>query len=168
MDCDDLRKISVARSVLLSVASTRIFRSASASRYRTDAACERFCSRQRRQGGKFAVLARRLGVPARLLRRVGDDAFREQALGPLREAGIDLAHVSTAPGCATALSMIAVLPNGHKSIILANNVSDEEDVRRAVGVIGGAPEGSVLVADYEVPPRVVERAVRAAAPARAL
>jgi hypothetical protein len=67
--------------------------------------------------------------------------------------------------------MIAVLPNGQKSIILANNandVSDEEDVRRAVGVIGGAPEGSVLVADYEVPPRVVERTLPAAAPARAL
>jgi sugar/nucleoside kinase (ribokinase family) len=60
--------------------------------------------------------------------------FREQALGPLREAGTDLVHLLTAPGCATALSMIAVLPNGQKSIILANNandVSDEEDVRRA-------------------------------------
>ncbi|MBO0737528.1 MAG: bifunctional hydroxymethylpyrimidine kinase/phosphomethylpyrimidine kinase [Alphaproteobacteria bacterium] len=120
-------------------------------------------------GGKaanVAVLAQRVGVPARLLGQVGDDALGEQALGPLREAGVDLAYVSTACGCATAVSMVAVLPDGRKSIILANNANDvwdEEGIRRVVGAIDGAPECSVLVVDYEVPPAVARRAIEVAA-----
>ena len=123
----------------------------------------------RLSGGKaanVAFLAKRLGLPARLLGRVGDDMLAEQALGPLRDAGVDLAGVSTAHGCATAVSMIAVLPDGKKSIVLANNSNDawgDEDVRRVIAAIDEAPEGSVLVADYEVPPRVARQAVRAAA-----
>lgn len=119
-------------------------------------------------GGKaanVAFLARRLGHPARLLGRVGDDDLREQALAPLRDAGVDLSGVSQAKGVATAVSMIAVLPDGRKSILLAGNANDawdEPQGRAAVEAVDAAPEGSVLVADYEVPGFVVADAVRAA------
>lgn len=119
-------------------------------------------------GGKaanVAFLARKLGHPARLLARVGGDDLREQALAPLRAAGVDLDHVSVAQGMATAVSMIAVLPDGKKSIVLAGNANDawdEGDEDRIAGIVGAAPPGSLLVADYEVPARVVAAAVKAA------
>lgn len=119
-------------------------------------------------GGKaanVAVLARRLGVPAGVLGRVGDDDLRDQALAPLRAAGVDIGHVTTAAGRSTAVSMITVPPDGKKSIVLAGNANDAWDeaaARDAVSAIGHAPDGSVLVADYEVPALIVERAVDAA------
>lgn len=122
----------------------------------------------RLSGGKaanVALLARRLGHPARLLARTGDDDLREQALAPLRKASVDLSVVSQAPGMPTAVSMIAVLPDGKKSIILAGNANDSWDdlaMEAVLGAIGEAPVGSVLVADYEVPPSLVARAVAAA------
>ncbi|MXP64516.1 ribokinase [Roseomonas sp. M0104] len=119
-------------------------------------------------GGKaanIAFLARRLGHPALLLGRTGDDELREQALKPLRAAGVDLSAVSVASGTATAVSMIAVPPDGKKSIILAGNANDawdESSMRMVAARIAAAPEGSVLVADYEVAPELVARAIEAA------
>jgi ribokinase len=169
MDCDEARNMSVAHPILLSLGSINADLQVRVDQSPDTGQTLIASDFVRLSGGKaanVAVLARRLGVPARLLGRVGDDAFREQAVGPLRQAGVDLAYVSTAPGCATALSMIAVLPDGKKSIILANSANDawdEKDLRRVVGAIGEAPAGSVLVADYEVPPKVVQGAGRAAA-----
>ena len=115
-------------------------------------------------GGKaanVAFLARRLGQEARLLARVGgDEPLREQALGPLRAAGVDLAGVSVAADCATGVALIAVLPDGRKCILLAGNANDawdEAKLRAAVAAVEAAPAGSVLVADYEVPAHVVAR-----------
>ncbi|MFC4167620.1 ribokinase [Teichococcus aestuarii] len=122
----------------------------------------------RLSGGKAAnraVLACRLGHPARLLARVGDDDLREQALAPLRRAGIDLGGVSVAEGVATAVSMIAVLPDGKKSIVLAGNANDswrQEDGEAAAAAIAAAPAGSLLAVDCEIPPDVAARAIAAA------
>jgi len=122
----------------------------------------------RLSGGKAAnraYLARRLGHPAWLLGRVGGDDLREQALGALRDAGVDLACVSIAAGQPTAFSVIAVPPTGKKAILLAGNANDAWDeaaVQAAADRIAAAPAGSVLAADYEVPARVVRRAAEAA------
>ncbi len=115
----------------------------------------------RLSGGKAAnraFLARRLGHPAWLLARVGGDDLREQVLGPLRDAGVDPSGVSTADGIATAVSMIAVMPDGKKTIVLAANANDAWDDTQAAAVaarIAEAPPGSVLTTDCEVPQHVV-------------
>lgn len=120
-------------------------------------------------GGKAAnraYLARRLGHPARLLGRVGDDDLREQALGALRDAGVDLAGVSVAAGQPTAFSVIAVPPTGKKAILLAGNANDAWDddaAQAAADRIAAAPDGSVLAVDYEVPASVVRREAAARA-----
>ncbi|KAA2213418.1 ribokinase [Teichococcus oryzae] len=119
------------------------------------------CDFVRLGGGKaanVALLARRLGHPAELIGRVGDDDLREQALAPLRRAGVGLGAVSVAPGQSTAVSMICVLPDGGKTIALAGNANDAWDApAREAGerAVAAAPDGSVLVADWEVPPDVV-------------
>ena len=122
----------------------------------------------RLSGGKaanVAYLARRLGIPALLIAHIGDDELGEQALRPLQEMGIDLTYVKKLNGISTGVSMISVPPDGKKHIILAPNAnddwkqSDKEEVRQA---IEHAPNGSVLVVDYEVPPFIVEQAINTA------
>ncbi len=119
-------------------------------------------------GGKAAnraFLAHRLGHPAHLLARVGDDELREQAVAPLRRAGLTLEHVTTARGTATAVSVIAVPPDGKKSILLASNANDAWDeaaIADALGAIAAAPSGSILTADCEITPGAVTRIVAAA------
>ncbi|MBM9595731.1 PfkB family carbohydrate kinase [Roseitranquillus sediminis] len=119
-------------------------------------------------GGKaanVALLAMRLGHPAHLFGRVGNDALAEQALAPLRLAGVDLSGVSPVDGCATAVSMISVPPDGDKGIVLAPNANDrwdEDGIAALEANIAGAPEGAVLVLDCEVPAEVAARAAAAA------
>ena len=122
----------------------------------------------RLSGGKaanVAYLADCLGVSATVMARVGDDVLQEQALRSLQDTNVDISRVRTVPDCATAFSVIMVPPDGEKNIVLASNANDawqpdeQEEVRQT---IRDAPDGSVLVVDYEIPPFVVEAAIRAA------
>jgi ribokinase len=122
----------------------------------------------RLSGGKaanVAVLARRLGLDAILIGRIGQDDLAEQAMAPLRQEGVDVRHVTCSPG-ATGVSMIAVPPDGRKSIVLAGNANDRWDgdaVGSMVTAVSEAPEDSVLVVDQEIPAEVVAKALRLAA-----
>lgn len=114
----------------------------------------------------MAFLARRLDVGAQLLARLGDDELKEQALQPLREIGVDLSRTSTVQGYSTGVAMIAIRPDGQKTIILAGNANEaqtRDDASEVAVAIERAPGGSVLVVDYEIPGFVVEEAVEAAA-----
>lgn len=119
-------------------------------------------------GGKaanVALLARQLGHSAALFGRVGDDTLRHQALHPVQAAGVALEGVTIAPDAATAVAMIAVPPDGHKSIVLAGNANDcWDDAARArlLAAIHDAPSGSVLSVDLEISPEVARQAVRQA------
>jgi ribokinase len=122
---------------------------------------------RRFSGGKaanVALLARRLGHPAWLLGRIGDDELAEQALGPLRAAGVDVESVRRGSGN-TAVSMIMVPPGGKKHIVLAGEANlafDDADIAALEHKLRQAPPDSVLVADYEVSARAVSRALAAA------
>lgn len=119
-------------------------------------------------GGKAsntAWLGAVFGHRSLLLGRVGDDDLAEQALGALREAGVDLSGVTVAAGEATAVSMIMVPPDAKKHIVLAANANDcwdEAAIAATVGVIERSPLPACLVVDCEVPTTVVMRAVEAA------
>jgi ribokinase len=123
---------------------------------------------RRRGGGKaanVAFLAHRLGLQAMLLGRVGDDDLAEQALAPLRRAGLDLSHVAVARHRATAVSMIAVPKDGKKSIVLAANANDgwdEDTIRSMLDVIRTVSSSALLVADFEADAGAVYRAMDAA------
>ncbi len=113
----------------------------------------------------MAFLACHLGASASLIAHVGDDDLQEQALRPLREKGIDLEGVKSVKNQPTGVSMIAVSPDGKKQIILAPNANDVWEESDADGVqeaLEQAPEGSVLVVDYEVAAFIVVRAIKAA------
>ncbi|PRY06422.1 ribokinase [Pontibacter ummariensis] len=117
------------------------------------------------KGANVAFLARRLEVAASLIAHVGNDDLKEQALGALRDMGVDLSHVRAIDQVATGVSMIAVPKDGKKQIILAPNANDawqEEDSEEVAAAIQQAPAGSVLVVDYEVAPFIVDSAIQAA------
>ncbi|MDR6680319.1 carbohydrate kinase family protein [Pseudomonas oryzihabitans] len=124
---------------------------------------------QRRPGGKAAntaYLAARFGHRSLLLGRVGDDELAEQALVPLRHAGVDLTGVTPAEGTATAVSMILVPPSGKKRIVLANNANDRWDAEARQGLdecLAAAPADALLVLDCEIPTEIVRQAIEAAA-----
>ncbi|WP_168193972.1 ribokinase [Pontibacter sp. SGAir0037] len=119
----------------------------------------------RLSGGKaanVAYLARKLGVQASLIAHVGKDDLQEQALGSLQEMGVELRYVRALEQETTGVSMIAVPEDGKKQIILAANANDvwqHEDGDEVEKAIHQAPEGSVLVVDYEIAPFIVERAI---------
>jgi ribokinase len=119
-------------------------------------------------GGKAAnraVVARRLGLDARLFGCVGDDDRARQALaGPERE-GVDLAGVRRIRGAFTAVSAILVPPDGDKTISLAPEANDAwsaEDAERLVRAVRDAPAGAVLAVDLEVPVDRIRLALEAA------
>lgn len=119
-------------------------------------------------GGKasnVAYLAQRLGVPARLFGHVGDDDLAEQALGALRDCGVDLSCVKRLAGEATGVALITVPPDGKKGIVLAPNagsVWNEADVDELVSAIADAPDRTLVALDCEVPVFVVEAVALAA------
>ncbi|HEV7346901.1 ribokinase [Telluribacter sp.] len=123
---------------------------------------------RRLSGGKaanVAYLASKLGAPASIIARVGDDDLSLQALGALKEMAIDLRHVEKVQGATTGFSMIMVPADGKKNIMLSTNANDaweESDHQKVRVAIAEAPEGSVLVVDYEIPAFIVEVAIKAA------
>jgi ribokinase len=119
-------------------------------------------------GGKSAntaFLAARLGHRSMLLGRVGDDELAQQALDPLADAGVNISGVSRAPGEPTGLSMILVPPDNKKHIALAPNANDAWDDQAMLAVeqrITRCSRPACLITNYEIPAKVVRRAVEAA------
>lgn len=118
-------------------------------------------------GGKaanVAAFAAKLGIPARLVGRVGDDSFAPLALEGLRSLGVDLDGVSPARG-PTGVSMIVVRDDGDKTILLAPNANEqwETDAERAVrAIVERCAKGSCVCVNLEVPKRIVLAALQAA------
>jgi ribokinase len=112
-----------------------------------------------------AYLAAKLGVPAAIMAHVGDDDLSKQALGALEDMNIDVSAIKKVKGATTGFSMIMVPEGGKKNIVLATNANDaweKEDAEKVSNIITAAPEGSVLVVGYEVPPFIVAAAIEAA------
>ena len=123
-----------------------------------------FCRLSGGKAANVAFLARRLSADALLVACVGQDDLADQALGPLREAGVDLRFVTRQP-TSTGTSLIVVPPDGKKSIVLAANANDHwegESVNAMRQAIAQAHEQSIVVVDYEMDARVAAQAIRLA------
>src|SRR3546814_5215442 len=98
------------------------------------------------------------GQPAGLCRR-----RRPRRSGARRPEDGDLTGVRRRPG-PTAYSSITVPRDGAKSIVLALNANDEwaDDADAVRDDVRGAPAGSVVVVDLEVPELLARAALEAA------
>lgn len=123
-----------------------------------------FCRFSGGKAANTAFLATRLGQRSRLFGRVGDDALAEQALAPLREAGVMLDGVQRAVGQPTGVSLIMVPPDAKKHIVLATNANDQWDaaaLAQLEAALSAIETPACLVLDCEVPAAAVRRAIEA-------
>jgi ribokinase len=116
------------------------------------------------RAGNVAVMARRLGTPARLFGCVGVDQLAEQALAGPRAAGVDLGGVRRVQA-ETGVVSILVDGDATKTMVFAPGANDafsETDAERLALHLQQAPAGSVLVVDSEIPPTASTLALEAA------
>jgi len=115
------------------------------------------------KGANQAAASARLGASVAMLGRVGDDEFGGSQLRNLREKGVDTGLIEHLTGWKTGSAFITVTPDGENTITVApgaNRGLTDEDIEAAADAIG---EAKVLVAQMEVSPETVLRAVEAAA-----
>jgi ribokinase len=115
------------------------------------------------KGANQAAAAALLGASVAFLGRVGDDGFGGPLVRALADKGVDTSLVQEVTGSSTGAAFITVTPDGENAITVApgaNRRLTAEDVDTVSGYIG---EAQVLVAQMEVPPEVVLRAVEVAA-----
>ena len=115
------------------------------------------------KGANQAAAAALLGASVAFLGRVGDDGFGGPLVRALADKGVDTGVVREAPDSSTGAAFITVTPDGENAITVApgaNRRLTAEDVDDASESIGDA---KVLVAQMEIPPEVVLRAVEVAA-----
>lgn len=118
------------------------------------------------KGANQAAAAALLGAAVALLGRVGDDGLGEPLVEALMEKGIDTSLIKNVGSESTGAAFITVTPDGENAITVApgaNRRLRPEDVDAAAGAIRKA---GVLVAQMEVSPETVERAVEVAASGR--
>lgn len=117
-------------------------------------------------GGKAAnaaVVAARLGADVVLLGCVGEGAVGEFALRGPGAIGLDTSEVRRRP-LPTAVSLVEVLPDGDKHIVLTLGASDAwgDDAEGVEDRVGTLPAGSVVRLDHEIPVAIVDAALRGA------
>jgi ribokinase len=115
------------------------------------------------KGANQAAAAALLGASVAFLGRVGDDGLGGPLVRSLADKGVDTGVVREAPDSSTGAAFITVTPDGENAITVApgaNRRLTAEDVDEASESIGDA---KVLVAQMEIPPEVVLRAVEVAA-----
>ena len=111
------------------------------------------------KGANQALAARRAGLDVRMIGAVGDDAFAQEALELLNEAGVDLSGVRRA-GAATGVALILVGGDGENMIAVipgANGAVSPGDVEAAA-----IDSGDIVLLQNEVPGDTVKAALAAA------
>ena len=115
------------------------------------------------KGANQAAAAALLGTSVAFLGRVGDDGFGGPLVRALADKGVDTTLVREVPGSSTGAAFITVTPDGENAITVAPGANrrltagDVDDVSETI------TEAQVLVAQMEVPPEVILRAVEVAA-----
>ena len=113
------------------------------------------------KGANQAVACARLGVPTRMVGRVGDDLFGEQLRASLRSFGVQDDGVLTTPG-PSGVALIAVDDTAENTIVIVpgtNGAVSIADIPRLERALDGA---RALLLQLEVPIETVVAAARAA------
>lgn len=114
------------------------------------------------KGANQAVAIARLGVPTRMVGRVGGDSFGRELLNSLQTSGVQTDHVLVDSAASSGVAAIAVDDAGENQIIIvpgANGRVDEADVERLTNLLPGA---IALLLQFEIPIRAVVSAAQAA------
>jgi ribokinase len=102
------------------------------------------------KGANQAVAAARLGARVRLVGAVGADAYGDEALAGLREAGVE---VDVATGSATGVALILVDATGENQIVVVPGANAE---------VGARPVEGAVLCQLEIPVETVGAAAERA------
>ncbi|HET9595146.1 MAG TPA: ribokinase [Anaeromyxobacteraceae bacterium] len=111
------------------------------------------------KGANQAVAAARLGSQVLMVARVGDDAFGKNYLENFRAQGIDVRHVSPAPGLSNGVAPIFVDPSGENRILIVKGANTQllpEQVDRAADDLARC---DLILLQLEVPLETVYHTV---------
>ena len=114
------------------------------------------------KGANQAAAAALLGASVAMLGCVGDDDLGGPLIRALKEKGVDATLVEAIENESTGAAFITLTPDGENAITVASGANrrlQPEDVDAASEAIG---EAEVLVAQMEVSPETVSRAVEVA------
>ena len=114
------------------------------------------------KGANQAVAVARLGIPTKMVGRVGSDDFGTQLSYSLGVTGVDTDSVLVEEGVNSGIAVISVDQAGENTIIFlagANGHVNETDVERLSSLL---PEAAVLLIQLEIPMSVVLLAAAAA------
>jgi ribokinase len=95
-----------------------------------------------------------------MLGRVGKDAFGEDLVRNLREAGIDTTHVRSTPDAPTGSAFITVTPDGENAIVVSPGANRSFGPGEVDATAEDLRAAGVLVAQLEVDAGAVEHAAR--------
>jgi len=118
------------------------------------------------KGANQAVAAARLAVAGqvRLVAKVGEDEFGQQALTQLRAEGVDTAYVRVAPGQPSGVALINVATaTGENSISVAAGANEHLRPADVDAALAEAAPDTVVVLQLETPLPTVLHAARQAA-----
>ena len=114
------------------------------------------------KGANQAVAAARLGMPTRMVGRVGGDGFGQILLQSLKQAGVKTDGVRIDQATHSGVAAIAVDPRGENHIIVvpgANGRVDASDVERLNQWL---PSSQILLMQLEIPLTLVKLAAQSA------
>lgn len=114
------------------------------------------------KGANQAVASASLGVPTKMIGRVGDDSFGTGLIDSLKGYGVDTDGVLVTPGQSSGVALITVNAAGDNTIVIipgANGAVSMDDLPRLEAALTGA---KVLLLQLEIPLDVVVAAAKAA------
>lgn len=114
------------------------------------------------KGANQAVALARLGVPTKMVGRVGRDSFGSELVDSLQIAGVQTEAVLVDQEVSSGIAAIAVGDTGENQIVIvpgANGRVDATDVERLKSLL---PDASVLLLQFEIPLSAVLAAAQAA------
>jgi ribokinase len=114
------------------------------------------------KGANQAAAAALLGAGVTFLGCVGDDGFGEPLVRALAEKGVDTSLVQEVSGSSTGTAFITVTPDGENAITVAPGANRRLTVEDVDAVSESIGEAKVLIAQMEIPPEAVRRAVEIA------
>lgn len=122
----------------------------------------RFSTAAGGKGANQALAARRAGAAVRMVGAVGSDAFANDALALLAEAGADLTLVRRRSDVATGTAHILVDQHGENVIAVVPGANGSMTVADADAAVAATPADGTLMVQLELPPATVEQALTAA------
>nr|WP_207505916.1 ribokinase [Telluribacter humicola] len=114
------------------------------------------------KGANQAVAAARLGASVRLVAKVGNDLFGEQAVEGFRKEGIDTAAIVKDDG-PSGVALITVDDQGENCIVVAPGANGNLQPDEVEAAIDACSPNDIVLLQLEIPLATVEYAIRRSA-----